>query len=173
MSERTAEATGGRLAEILRQAMQVENDGHQFFRMAAHSAGDPQATRVFLAMAEEEREHLRYLRRHYVAVLETGALASGLALAVPAEEPGAIFSPALKERAGQAHFELSALSIGVQLELRAVKFYQAQAAAAEDEAERVLFAELAEWESGHYRALLAQQEALKESFWAAGGFSPL
>ena len=168
-----ATRTGGRLAEILRQAMQVENDGHQFFRMAAHASVDPQAKTAFMAMAQEEREHLRYLRRHYDAVLKTGKLEAGLAMAAPEEEAGEIFSPELRKRAGQAHFEMSALSIGVQLELRAVKFYQAQAKVAEDELEQILFSELAEWETGHYHALLAQQESLKEDFWADGGFAPL
>ena len=162
-----------RLAEILRQAMQVENDGYRFFQMAAATTNDPRGREAFRAMALEEREHLRYLRRHYDAVLKTGKLAADVAIGRFEEAGDAIFSPGLRERAGQAHFEMSALSIGVQLELRAVRFYRARADEAESDSERELFAELAEWESTHYHALLAQQEALKEDFWADGGFSPL
>ena len=67
---------------------------------------------------------------------------------------------------------MSALSIGIQLELDAMNFYKAQADAAEDDVVRGFFHELAEWETGHYQALLTQQGELKEDYWAAGGFAP-
>ena len=36
----------------------------------------------------------------------------------------------------------------------------------------LFFTELAEWEAGHYEALLTQQESLKEDYWSASRFSP-
>ena len=86
------------LASVLRQAMQVEIDGFHFFTMAAATTKDPRGREVFHDMASQEREHLRYLRRQYASVLETGhtspeAMPSG---AGSAAEPGAIFSKSLR-----------------------------------------------------------------------------
>jgi rubrerythrin len=67
---------------------------------------------------------------------------------------------------------MSALSIGIQLELSSEQFYRQEAEAAEDPAVVKFFTELAEWESGHYHALLKQQESLKEEYWSKGGFAP-
>ena len=83
-----------------------------------------------------------------------------------------IFSDQIKSRIQDAHIEMSALSIGIQLELDAMKFYKSQAEAADDPDITNFYNELAEWESGHYHALLKQQEELKEDYWSSGGFSP-
>ena len=37
---------------------------------------------------------------------------------------------------------------------------------------RAFYLELADWETGRYRALLSQQESLKEDYWSDSGFSP-
>ena len=71
-----------------------------------------------------------------------------------------------------AHFETAALGIGVQVELDSVRFYEEMARQAPTESEKKIFSDLADWESGHYHALLAQQESLKEAYWQAGGFAP-
>ena len=54
-----------------------------------------------------------------------------------------------------------------------LSFYRQEAEAASDPIIKGFYTELAEWESGHYHALLRQQEALKDGYWSAGGFSPL
>ena len=66
---------------------------------------------------------------------------------------------------------MSALSIGIQLEAGAMAYYREAARQSDDPAVRAFFDELADWETGHYHALLRQQEGLKEDYWAAGGFS--
>jgi rubrerythrin len=58
--------------------------------------------------------------------------------------------------------ELGALSIAITLEKNAVKFYTWQAQAASVPEVKRFFSELAEWETGHYDALVQQQEELKE-----------
>jgi rubrerythrin len=64
------------------------------------------------------------------------------------------------------------LSVGAQLEYDAMRFYKAQAEAAADPEIKKFFTELAEWETGHYNALVQQQEELKEDYWSSAGFSP-
>jgi rubrerythrin len=68
--------------------------------------------------------------------------------------------------------EMSALSIGIQLELNAINFYKTQATEIDNQEVKKFFRELVDWETGHYHALLRQQESLKEDYWSSAGFSP-
>ena len=157
----------------LLKAIQAERDGQSFYAMAANSSQDPKAKEVFAQLADEELDHMNFLTRHYESVLKTGKPDASAQLGRRADLSGAwpIFSEGIKTRIKDAHFEMSALSIGIQLELDAQKFYRAQANAAGDPIAKQFYAELADWESGHYQALLTQQEELKQDYWAESGFA--
>ncbi len=162
------------LLEALRRAIAAEHEGYGFYLMAARSTQDEQGRTVFQALAEEELQHAAYLKAQYRSLAETGRVDAQVRLgrphAVAADSP--IFSPALRARIGDAHFEMSALGVGVHLEQSAIEFYRAQAQQAADPAVRGFFEELAEWERGHHEALLAQQRALQDDYWSHNGFAP-
>jgi bacterioferritin (cytochrome b1) len=161
------------LANGLLKAIQAERDGHSFYGMAANSSQDPKAREVFAQLAEEELDHMNFLTRHYESVLKTGKPDESARLGRRADLSGAwpIFSEGIRTRIKDAHFEMSALSIGIQLELDAQKFYRTQAEALGDPVARTFFLELADWESGHYQALLTQQNELKQDYWNEAGFA--
>ena len=169
MSDRTKA-----LAEGLMKAVKAEREGHSFYMMAANSTGDAKGKEVFARLAAEELDHMDFLRRQYESVLKTGRPDHSAKLGPRADLSGSwpIFTDRIKQRIQDAHFEMTALSIGIQLELDAMNFYKSQAESSDDREAKRFYAELADWESGHYRALLTQQEALKEDYWSAGGFSP-
>lgn len=158
----------------LKQAILAEMDGRHFYLMAAEKTSDSKGKEVFLQLADEELEHHQFLKKQYQAILQNGRPDSQLKLGAqrPLGGESPIFSPALKKRLGQAQYEMSALSIGLQLEQNAMNFYRTQAEQAAEPTIRRFFQELAEWENNHYRALLAQQEALKEDYWSGSGFAP-
>ncbi len=158
----------------LKEAIKAEGDGYNFYMMAAGNSVDPKGKEVFQMLAREELEHVKYLRIQYNSILNNGTPDASVSLpkraVLDGESP--IFSPAIKSRIKDAHLEMSALSIGIQLELNAINFYREQAEAADDQVITDFYNELVEWESGHYNVLLTQQENLKEDYWDAGGFSP-
>lgn len=161
------------LLSALDQAIRAEVEGHHFYRMAAATTDDPRGRAVFEALAREEQLHAEWLRAQYRSVQETGGFDLDLDLGEPLVEPGSpIFSDQLKARAATAHYEVTALSVGVQLEENGQRHYQEMAKAAADPKVKALFTELAEWESGHYHALLHQLDTLKEAYWAANQFAP-
>jgi rubrerythrin len=162
------------LLEGLLKAIQSERDGHSFYMMAANSTEDVKGKDMFAMLASEELDHMQFLRAQYDSILNTGKPDRSAKLGPRADLSGGfpIFSDGIRARITQANFEMSALSIGIRLELDAMKFYQSQSKAADDPQIKGFFAELADWESGHYHALLKQQEALKEDYWSAGGFAP-
>lgn len=161
------------LLEGLREAMRAERHGHTFYKTAAMNTQDPTGKEVFEQLAREELEHFEFLAAHYKSVLEKGELSSakltGHAV-VDATSP--IFSEQLRERIKDAHFEMSAIAIAVQLELNAINRYRELAAKAVLPEVKRFFEELANWESSHYKAFLNQQQALQDDYWTASGFSP-
>ena len=163
-----------KLADGLLKAIKAEREGHSFYQMAANCSEDSKAKEVFARLADEELDHMRFLMRQYESVLRSGqpTPSAQLGTSVDLSGPSPIFSDALKTRIQDAHFEMSALSIGIRLEMDAMQFYRSQAEAVDSPEARKFYTELAEWESGHYHALLRQQQELKEDYWSASGFSP-
>jgi len=162
------------LAEGLFRAIQAETDGQHFYLMAASSTADPKGREVFTLLAHEEEAHQNFLRAQHRSLVETGKADPLLKLPQQSELQGdsPIFSAELKRRIKDAHFEMSALSIGIQLELSAISHYQESARIATDPVVSAFFSQLSTWERGHHQALLRQQEALKQDYWAESGFAP-
>jgi len=161
-------------ADALQTAMRAEHEGHHFYRMAAAATADPKGRETFERLAREELGHLTFLKNQYRSLMETGKADPGLDPGPKAEFIGAnpIFSEELRARVDQAHFEMTALSVGIQLELNAIRYYTQASEEASDPVVKRFFGELAEWEKGHYNALLTQQETLKTEYWARNHFAP-
>lgn len=164
-----------RVQEALKQAMQAEQEGNHFYLMAASNTKDPKGQEVFRQLAEDEVMHFNFLKGQYRAFMETGKADASLKLPKKASPDAShpIFSDDIKKRIGSAHYEMTALSVGAQLELNAVQFYETEARAAKGHpVVETFFQDLAEWEREHLTALQGQSEMLKEAYWDEGGFSP-
>jgi len=163
-----------RVAKGLKQAMQAEIEGQHFYEMAAQSTKDARGREVFETLAHEEFEHYQFLKAQYQSLEQTGRIDATAKLGEPHRlaGPHPIFSPDIRKRIGSAHYEMTALSIGIQLELSAVNFYRAEAEVAHDPEVKAFHQRLAVWEKGHLSALQAQAEALKEDYWHESGFAP-
>lgn len=159
----------------LKIAIEAELTGHQFYKNAAKSTSDPMGKETFTRMAEEEMGHFNYLRHQYKSVLEKGDYDFSKKLLKKeykhAENP--IFSDEIKNRIKDSHFEVSALTIGMKLELDAVNFYRSCAQKAESEEVKQFYNELAEWEQDHYRAFEGALIMLKEDYFQANNFVPM
>ncbi len=162
------------LAEGLLKAIKAERYGHSFYLMAAKSTEDAKGRKVFETLAREELDHMQFLKKQYRSILKTGRPDKSLKLGSQADLSGVspIFSDELRSRIKDANFEMTSLSIGIQLEHDAMNYYREQSEAVDDPTMKDFYAKLADWETGHYQALLRQQEELKEDFWSSGGFSP-
>lgn len=162
------------LADSLLRALKAERDGHSFYMMVAGSTEDPKGRAVFETLAREELDHLQFLKEHYDSVARTGQLNESAKLGSPMDLSGdsPLYSANIKNRLGDAHYEMSALSIGIQLEFNSMNFYKSLSESSLNTQARKFFKELFVWESGHYQALLKQQEELKEDYWSESGFSP-
>lgn len=162
------------LLEELRLAMLSEQTGIEFYTTAARTTTDPRGREVFLILAAEESLHLRFLKDHYGAVSAGRepepivAMAHGAEL--NAESP--IFSEELRRRIATAHFEMSALAVGLKLEHETISRYRTLAAIAPTPAAKQFFEQLVEWEQSHASALSRQQAQLLDQYWQAARFAP-
>jgi len=168
------ESADHKVLQGLLSAMRAEHEGFHFYAMAARNTEDEKGREIFNRLADDEREHLEFLKNQYVALRDKGTPNQDATLGsmLKLEGPSPIFSDRIKGRLKDAHFEMTALSIGIQLELDAVQHYKKLSDEAEDEFVKWFFLQLSEWESGHYQALLDQQENLRDDYWSANGFSP-
>ena len=162
------------MLDVPKAAIQAEIEGHGFYMMAAQSTKDAQGQTMFQQFAQDELEHADVLRQMYDQLMVAGALEGSVRLPPPGRlaNPSAIFSNALRDRIREAHYEMTALSVGVQLEETAMNFYRKHATLSKDEALQDLFNDLYEWERGHFQALLAQLEELKDEYWQSNNFQP-
>jgi len=162
------------LAEGLLKAIKAERYGHSFYLMAAKSTEDAKGQEVFKTLAREELDHMQFLKEQYKSILKTGKPNKLLKLGSRTDLSGVspIFSDELRSRIKDADYEMTSLSIGIQLEHDAMNYYREQSEAVDDSTLKDFYAKLADWEAGHYQTLLKQQEELKEDYWSSGGFSP-
>lgn len=163
-----------RITSALSAAVQTERDGQHFYRMALASMEDEKGREVFGLLAEEEKQHEKFLLAQHKSFTEEGKADPNAVLGSATEFSGdhPIFSEKILGRIGTAHNEMAALGVGIQLELASQNYYRIQAEEAPAMEVKVFFEALAEWESNHYHALLTQQESLKEHYWSKNGFAP-
>jgi rubrerythrin len=157
----------------LKEAILTEQTGVQFYTVAAANTTDVKGREVFQQLARDEAEHLQWLRRQYGHIVE-GTPWEEIKPAFHMDLPGPspIFSDDLRSRIGEAHWEMTALSVGLALEEATVIRYRRLAQAVDQPEARQFFDALAKWEESHAEALSRQSNLLKESYWDEAGFAP-
>jgi rubrerythrin len=170
MNKQTERVLGG-----LRIAMEAELTGHQFYKAASKNTKDSKGKEAFSRMADEEMGHFNYLRHQYQSILKTGKYDFTKRLLMRHKKGGTnpIFSKEIQSRIKTSHFEVSALTIGMKLEMEAVGFYRKCATKAATPAAKKFYNELADWEQGHYDSFKNQLDLLKEEYFAANHFVPM
>jgi rubrerythrin len=164
-----------KILDGLRMAMEAELTGHQFYKAASRNTKDQKGKETFSRMADEEMGHFNYLRHQYQSILKNGEYDFTKKLPKGHKKSGSspIFSKEIQNRIKTSHFEVSALTIGMKLEMEAAGFYRKCAAKAATPAAKKFYTELAEWEQGHYDSFKNQLDLLKEEYFAANHFVPM
>lgn len=168
------EKENAKILNGLKWAMQAETDGHYFYKMAANKTKNVKGKEALLMLAKDELDHFDYLKAQYDSFNKTGKPAKKLKISkrkgLTSKSP--IFSKDFKKRVGKAHFEMSALSIAIGLELSSMNFYRHRANEAPNSALRDFFGKLADWEATHFQILVREQARLQEDYWIENRFYP-
>jgi len=162
------------MIRIIKDAVMVEVKGQQLYTHAANQADDPAAKAMFEMLARDEDDHVRILTNQYKSLMAEGKL--DLATVHPAEvDHGSqdVVTDAFKRSIKRGKFEMAVISIGCDLENKAIAYYTEHAEKTEDPDLKQLFTWLKEWEDGHLEQLLELEKIYQDAYWADQGFSPM
>ncbi|UCG29136.1 MAG: ferritin family protein [candidate division WOR-3 bacterium] len=158
----------------LMNALQTELNGIEFYRIAAEKTEDAKGKKVFQTLADDELKHFNTLQQQYKALANEGRwqkISLGNISIFEGESP--IFTDELKHRVKGMHFEVTALSIGAQLETNSIDFYRKMKEESDDPTAKEMYEKLQKWEEVHLNAISKQLDLIKEDYWAEQRFSPL
>jgi rubrerythrin len=158
----------------LETALQTELNGIEFYRMAAERTEDEKGKKAFKMLADDELKHFNAIQQQYKSLVDTrkwGTVDLGKISIFEGMSP--IFTEELNKRVQGKHFEVTALSIGAQLEADSIDFYRKMKEQSTDPAAKELYSQLQKWEETHLNALTRQLELIKEDYWNEQRFSPL
>ncbi len=158
------------LAEIVQDAIKLEQDGEQYYEMAAKKALNPLARNTFSALAKDERAHAALVQAYWDALSEGGLPPTpqsiderDYSLSATAKE---IFEKAKQELAEGVSLvpeDLSELyDHAMEMERKSIVLYQQGAEQADGPEARELFDYLVEQERGHLKLLTNGQQYLDD-----------
>jgi rubrerythrin len=155
-------------------ALQTELNGIEFYRIAAEKTEDEKGKKAFQMLADDELKHFNAIQQQYKSLVEESKWTSvdlGKISIFEGESP--IFTDDLKNRVQGKHFEVTALSIGAQLEANSIDFYRKMKEQSNDPTAREMYTQLQKWEEAHLNAITRQLDIIKEDYWNDQRFSPL
>ncbi len=150
----------------IKEAIRLEINGRNFFNHAAEITHNELGKKMFEKLAAEEVRHIEMFSELFTKILKE----AGWKKYVRDEElkgESALIEK-LKERmkGAEGKSETQALSIGMELEENAIRFFQKAADEVDDPAAKEIFRNISEEEKFHYDLLQAQHDSLTNSgFW--------
>lgn len=137
---------------ILRYAMQMEMDGHNFFKSNGEKFDNPTTKKLFEDLAKVEMEHYNFIEKQLNKYLETNKFDTREEV-INREEN--IFIDRQDSENIEATLEqsdipdLTILRMAYLIERDFKEFYENAANSVSDEDAKTLFTQLAKWEKGH------------------------
>jgi rubrerythrin len=159
--------------DAVKTAIMTEMQGYELYKGAAERTTDPEARRMFQLLATEEESHSRMLHEQFKSLMQAKVFT-----APPTVEEGEGFEalvadPKWRKSLKFGNMELSAVSIGANLEARAIAFYQQCAQTTQDPEGRKVFEWLVLWEEDHLKWMQTLEDELRQRYWADQGFAPM
>ncbi|PKK39474.1 hypothetical protein ABB02_01323 [Clostridiaceae bacterium JG1575] len=153
--------------EVIKEAILNEVEGYQFYRLYAEKVQSEDVKKAFLAIAQEELDHIEFLKK-----LKDNTREESLKMAemdVPA--PGIFKFSALTP--DELSLALAAFSIAMKMEDDSQRFYDEAAQKAQTPEEKALYEKLRDWERMHRDSFEVKYNELKEDWWADNAFAPM
>lgn len=154
------------LRHLITEAIKLEIRGKEFFLKAAEATHNELGQKMFERLAAEEVIHLETFSRLFTEILGSENWKKEISASELTENSAVVESLVSRMKGAGSKSELEALSIGLELEKRAIEhFSQALDASSPPEAKE-LFEKIAAEERYHYDLLQAQLDSLqKTGFW--------
>jgi len=147
--------------EIVRAAIELENDGRKFYLDAAAKTDDAQTRRIFESLADDELHHLDWIKQNLPQTESAGELNRALygrlrgIFAEPPEET--------RRRAAASADDIAVFKLGIEMEEKSRAAYMKWAEEGEDAEQRELCGKLADIERFHREVLEKTIEYLERT----------
>ncbi|NIO49708.1 MAG: hypothetical protein GTN73_09790 [Candidatus Aminicenantes bacterium] len=155
-----------KVKDAIKGAILLEVNGRKFFNHAADITQHESGKKMFRFLAEEEVKHLNTFTDLFSQILGTKDWKEHISShELEGEAP---LVEKLKERMKreEGKGETEALSIGMQLEMDAINFFQNAASETDDRVNKKIFTDICDEEKFHYDLLQAQHDSVtKSGFW--------
>lgn len=147
--------------QVLRYAMQMELDGHNFYKEKATQFNNPTTESLFLKLAETEMEHYKYIENQLQRFLNTNTFDMSPEVLDRNED---IFesreeSEHIQETLKESDIpDITVLRMAYLIERDYKEFYQNAAENADNPDVKAIFNKLANWEEGHERLFKSEYD---------------
>lgn len=156
--------------DTIRQAIQNEVEGYEFYKMAANQAEYVESKEAFLTLADEELKHAEYLKNLFDHIANDSKDVFDLAFVSNPPSPSIYkWGRIAKESTSKA---MSIYGIGIQLERDAIAFYEQAKNNSTLEKTKKLYEHLITWEKIHLEQFTKQYQIYKEEWWSEQGYNP-
>ncbi|MDD2282152.1 MAG: ferritin family protein [Eubacteriales bacterium] len=156
--------------KIIRQALLNEQEGYDFYTLAANQVESQEAKEAFSQLAAEEQKHIEWLREMYKQLAANNPDGFDFTNIADPPAPGLYTKKNIGRESGS--LAVSVFGIGVNMEKAAIDFYTAAAEQSQLPAAKRLYNNLIMWENQHLEKFLSEYESLKQDWWERQGFSP-
>lgn len=151
--------------KALQQAIQIEQEGLEFYNRAAERTADPHGREVFRSLVQDEELHLYIVRRQYQSLSESGEWTPSDELQeVEADLDQPLLFPAgeegLKEAIRPDASDREALLFALEIEHRNYELYRKAALDTEAPLGREMYQHLAAAEQNHFNLVMLNYEHL-------------
>lgn len=155
---------------IIKQAIINEIEGYEFYNMASSKASSVEVKNAFLELAEEEMQHVTWLKDLFNKVKDGNIADFELALVSEPTSPGIFKWENIDRR--DAAIAVSAFGIGIQMEKASIEYYEKAAKETDLKQAKALYNILIKWEKVHLDKFASHYDDLKEEWWSEQGYAP-
>jgi len=150
----------------IREAIKLEINGRDFFAHAAEITHNELGKKMFQRLAEEEVKHLEAFGKLFTSILKEKDWKKFVKGEELKGKSSLIEELASRMKKSEGKSDIEALSIGMELEARAIEHFQKAAEEVDDPQAREIFLNICEEEKFHYDLLQSQRDSLTHSgFW--------
>lgn len=150
----------------IKEAIRLEINGRNFFNHAAEITHNELGKKMFEKLAAEEVRHIEVFSELFTKILKETDWKKYVRDEELKGESALIEKLKERMRGAEGKSETQALSIGMELEENAIRFFQKAADEVEDPVAKEIFRNISEEEKFHYDLLQAQHDSLTNSgFW--------
>ncbi len=155
-----------RTVEAMKTAIEMEKSGHRFFMEASNKVSHEVGRKLFKRLASEEIDHLRTFEKIFDELSSGGDWKKVISSVTPTKRMP-YFDEARKEfKAQDLTVELEFLDRALNIERKAIKFFEDAIANAETAEAREVFSRILEEEKNHYDLIQSEIDSINNSgFW--------